>query len=232
MRRAEYVAEATRHYKALLSGCTDSDKALKTLFNRGDGCNGYLNNPTENIIYPNIQAHIGTTFGTVKSITGKTAIIASKSPLHTGDGVKFIRNGVETGSASILTNGYKTGFEGDVKVGDTVNITTDKLLLDEINQRTRKIDVKITFSCRLNSNAVVIASTSDGISLTVESDFLVQTAQNAPINADSIEECFRKTGDTEFVLSEIKCDIPKNAFIVKSALNSFRSSCLCRAEWA
>lgn len=222
MRRAEYVAEATRHYKALLSGCTDSDKALKTLFNRGDGCNGYLNNPTENIIYPNIQAHMGTTFGTVKSITGKTAIIASKSPLHTGDGVKFIRNGVETGSASILTNGYKTGFEGDVKVGDTVNITTDKLLLDEINQRTRKIDVKITFSCRLNSNAVVIASTSDGISLTVKSDFLVQSALNAPINADSLEECFRKTGDTEFVLSEIKCDIPKNAFIVKSALNSFR----------
>lgn len=222
MRRAEYVGEAVRHYKALLSGIADSGRDLNTLFNRGNGCHAYLDNPTENVIYPNIQGHIGVKAGVVKSVKWKTAELKLDSPLHAGDGIKFIRNGSECGGASIVADGYKTGFAGDVKVGDAVHITSDKKVLDKINARTRKIPVAVSFSCALNQPVEVFAMTDRGNAVTVRSDFIVESAKNAPIDVAAIKDCFDKTGETEFVLSEFCCDLPDGVFIVKSALNALR----------
>lgn len=222
MRRAEYVGEAVRHYKALLSGIADSGRNLDTLFNRGNGCHAYLDNPTENVIYPNVQGHIGVKIGVVKSIKEKIAELKLDLPLRAGDGIKFIRNWLECGNASITADGYKTGFEGDVKVGDAVHITSDKKLSDKINARTRKIPVFITCLCTPNQPVTVTATTCNGNTVTIRSDFLVESAKNAPINVDAIKDCFNKTGETEFTLSGFYCDLPEGVFIVKSALNALR----------
>lgn len=222
MRRAEYVGEAVRHYKALLSGIADSGRELDALFNRGNGCHAYIDNPTENIIYPNVQGHIGVKTGVVKSVKGKVTELKLDVPLHAGDGIKFIRNGLESGNASIVSDGYKTGFDGDVKVGDAVHITSDKKLSDKINSRTRKIPVSIVCACTLNQPVVVTATTDSGDAVIVQSDFIVESAKNAPIDVAVIRDCFNKTGETEFALSDLYCDLPEGVFIVKSALNALR----------
>ena len=222
MRRAEYVGEAVRHYKALLSGVVDSERNLDTLFNRGNGCHAYLDNPTENVIYPNVQGHIGVKTGVVKLVKGKVAELKLDVLLHAGDGIKFIRNGLESGNASIVSDGYKTGFDGDVKVGDAVHITSDKKLLDKINSRTRKIPVSIVCACTLNQPVIVTATTDSGDAVTVQSDFIMESAKNAPIDVAVIRDCFNKTGETEFALSDFYCDFPDGVFIVKSALNALR----------
>lgn len=222
MRRAEYVGEATRHYKTLLSGSDDDVRDLNALFNRGNGCHAYLDNPTENVIYPNIQGHVGVKIGTVKSVNGKIATLKLDSPLKTGDGIKFIRNGIESGNASVSSDGYKTSFEGSVKVGDEVRITSDSELLKRINSRTKKIPINVDFSCKINEPAVVITTTENRQTVTVRSDFIVEKAKNAPITAETIKDCFNKTGDTEFVLSDFVCNLPSDAFIAKSTLNALR----------
>lgn len=229
MRRPEYVGEAVRYYKLLTHGKSPSDYALKGLFNRGEGCVGYLNNPTENVIYPTSQNHIGTNIGRVYALNGKRAMLNLKKPLNIGDGIKFLRGGKEVGSASISKRGNETTFVGDVHVGDAVNITTDTELLSEISSRSRKLPVAIRLN--VGENVPVSASMSCcGVTLCVESDFIAQGALNAPLTVADFEKCFKKTDTTEFEISKFDCLITGNVFIAKSALNSFRRNCFAALE--
>ncbi|MFR6640137.1 MAG: hypothetical protein ACLUSP_01290 [Christensenellales bacterium] len=70
MKKTEYVGGATAYYRAIIDGLDADKSVLKRLFNRGDYCAAYLNNPTENVIYPYIQGHKGFGIGKVASVKG------------------------------------------------------------------------------------------------------------------------------------------------------------------
>ena len=89
MRRAEYVAESVAVYRKALDAIINENKCdikenverLKGVFNRGDYCEGYLNDPTANIIYPSVQGHKGVFIGTVSSVANKAAVISTNKKI-------------------------------------------------------------------------------------------------------------------------------------------------------
>lgn len=221
MRRPEYVGEAVRHYKALVGGKQDSGENLKKLFNRGNSCTAYLNNQTENVIYPYTQGHMGVEIGKVTEVCGKKAILNLRSPLKRGDGLKFLRNKTEVGSSLVSSNGNCVGYEGNLRKGDIVNLTTDVKLMDEINARSRfvSIDVKVFATV---GNPLKVELSCGGYKLSFSSDFEAARAEKSPLTEKDFKECFLKTGNTYFLLKNFECDTDDEVFVLKSMLNEFR----------
>ncbi len=228
MRRAEYVGEAVKHYKKAtqnaISGTVQtkiSDIDIKKLFNRGDFCEAYLNSPTENLIYPNIQGHMGVCVGKVSSFNKNKAILDVNSPLNVGDGLKFLRNNVEVGSANVSIAGKSVTFEGNLKVGDEVRLTTDANLINKIAARKRTVAVNLTLSGAVGESIKATACT-ENVKIEIASSFVLEKAKNGELNFVRIKECFEKNGEKPFKLSDFTCNLDKTAFIPMSLLNNFR----------
>lgn len=221
MRRPEYVGEAVKHYKTIVCGKKDSSENLKKLFNRGNSCGAYLNDPTENVVYPYAQGHIGVTIGKVSEIHGKTATLKLNGPLKKGDGLKFLRNKIEVGSSLVSAGGNRVSFGGDLKQGDSVNLTTDIDLINQINSRRRFLPIEVAVSAQAGENLSAVIKCGAHI-MSFVSDFEVLEAKNSPLTQDDFKECFSKTGDTEFSLEKFDCEIKGTIFLPKSQLNDFR----------
>ncbi len=223
MRRAEYVGETVKFYRNLLDGQAKnvSDINAKKLYNRGEGCEGYLDNATAPVIYPKTQGHIGISVGSVKQILGNKAILSINTPLNNGDGLKFLRNGLEVGSSSVTSKGKEVSFSGNVRVGDDVRITTDAELLKKINNRTRRLGISVQIYGRENEKLTATASFND-IEVSLQSDFILQNALNAPLTDSNFRKAFEKTGNTEFELVKFSSKIDGEVFCKISDLNEFR----------
>jgi len=229
MRRPEYVGETVKHYKTLLNGERESSDTLKKIFNRGDYCAAYLNDPTENVVYPFLQGHKGVAVGKVSEIKANKAVLALNKPLRKGDGLKFLRNGCETGSASVASDGHTVGFSGKVKPGDVVSITTDEALMAEIRSRTRSLPVGV-FLYAVAGKPLKCKLCCGGHETESVSDFYLEPAKKSPLTERDFKDCFGKTGDTCFNLASFTCEISDGVFLPKSILNDFRRLCYRRLE--
>lgn len=238
MRRAEYVGEAVRHYKDLILGKKSSQNALYSIYNRGDFCHGYLDNPTESLIYPKLQGHKGVDIGRVVKINGKFAQLRLKNPLESGDGLKFLRNGYEVGN-SLVGSGTKiskTGNEylqevtyvGKLKVGDCASITTDISAIREIEGRTKKIPVDIDLL--INCGELTAIAKCDGLTIETTDKTLLQSAKNNPLTQKSLLEIFAKTGKTQFLLNNFTANVDGDYFAPKSLINEFRRNLYLKIE--
>lgn len=214
LRRPEYVAEAVRVYKKALHGSFENNDliSLKKVFNRGDYTEGHLFNGTNKVLDINIGTHKGVYFGKVLKVQGKSATISS--PLYKGDGIKFLRNGKEIGSASIIKTGNVTGFMGNVAVGDEVYITTDERLNNRIMARERKLPINIEIDFDLQ----IIKLFQGQIAIT-ESIENVLPAENLPITENDIKDNFNRSEN--FYVSSI-CMVGKPSFMRKADLNALR----------
>ncbi len=229
MRRPEYVAEAVKYYRALISGKTCDDFNLRKQFNRGDFCEGYLLEPTANVIHHKVQGHVGVVIGKVKDASRGRALLLLDKKLNAGDGLKFLRDGIEVGSSLVSADGFEVGYVGNVKKGDTVCITSDSVLNREILQRDRKLLVDIFLTVKVDEPIEARVLCGDS-TFTVLSDFNVDLAEKKPMSIDDFKLCFNKTGDTEFSLNDFGCDIDGNVFCRLSNLNDFRRSIYVRLK--
>lgn len=219
MRRPEYVGEAVCAYRKLLDNISYREENLSAMYNRGDYCTAHNFNPTENIIYPNIQGHMGKRVGKVVSLKNNKAMLSCT--LKKGDAVKFITNNVESGTALISESGNSTTFVGKVYPNSEVRLTTDKQLIDEIN--ARKIYVPINVKVEIKHNLNIIATVfNDRASYTQVSDFTLQNAEKSPLSNSDIKDIFAKCKDFDLVLDNIEIDNDNLSFAVKSQLNAFR----------
>ena len=219
MRRPEYVGEAVNCYKSAITGEKYDITRLKRMFNRGDYTSIYIDNDSEDVIYPYSQNHIGIPFGIVKNVSGKNAVVSR--PLSKGDGIKFLRNKEETGSASISASGTKTGFAGNVRSGDEVRLTTDKALCEQIAAQKRYVPFDLTVETK--ENRAYFTLTSKNASVKIHSDVL-QNALSSPLSENDIVACFSKTEDTGLKLNRSAINITQNLFFPKSQLNGLRRS--------
>lgn len=219
LRKVEYVAEVTRIYRKALDGESVSNHdrdMLRLAFNRGDFCPGYLDG--NNLIYPTMQGHKGIRVGRVSAIRNGEASLSLEKPLQQGDGVKFLRNDLEIGTA--LISGNPTTYAGNVRVGDSVWCTSSVALSAEVSARNKKIPIQAKIIVRAGS-AVELSLTSGEHAICVYGD-PVACAKNAPITDGDIATAVSKMGDTEFAVSEIVIDNDGQSFIAKSALNGLR----------
>ena len=224
MKRPEYVAQAVKMVKtALEKGEPDREENsnLKAMFNRGGYSEGYIKEKPNygSLIYPKHPSHFGVKIGTINNINKDTATINTAHPIKNDDGFKIFRNGIETGNAYGYNGILK--FRGDVKKGDSVNITSSSSLLEKLNSFKRKL--KLDFKIIINpDNPIKLFAKSQEIIIDYTSEFLVQSAINAAISEEDIKASIAKLNDTEFVLSKLDIELEDKVFIPKSILNNCR----------
>lgn len=226
-RRAEYAGLTSRVYSKAFANNFYYDQAdkirLAEMYNRGGFENlSYFTHGNGNIIYPKVQNHIGVPVGVVK---GKGFV--ANVPIAKGDGLKVLSNGKEVcgGVATSSGIGFITAeFSGKVANGMIVNRTTSVELCNEIANNKRKLNVEIEFTAFENSRALVTAKYCDVI-VSIESDFLVQIAQNKPLIHEIIAQQFSKTGNSYYTITNIVTKIG-NIFISNGQLNALRREIL------
>ena len=221
MRRPEYVGEAVNAYRRILDNLPYEKGDLESMYNRGDYTSAHLFTPTENIIFPHIQGHIGKKIGKVIGFKGNKAMISV--PLNKGDAVKFITDNIESGTALITEGGNSTTFIGKIKMGSEVRITTDKNLIDRISQRKKYVPIDLKIELQQNKNILVTVSNERATTYSC-SDFILQPAQKSPLKNEDIKDIFSKCKDFGFELRNIEIKNDNLSFAVKSTLNAFRRS--------
>lgn len=219
MRRPEYVGEAVNAYRHAVNDMEYDLSDLMTMYNRGDYCQAHLFSPTENVIYPHIQGHIGKKIGKIVGLKGNKAILST--PLIKGDAVKFITNNKESGTALISENGNSTTYLGNVNVGSEVRLTTSKKLIDEIANRKIFVPVNIEI-CISKNEKIRITVSNERAKLSAQSDFIMQAALNSPLKNNDIKDIFSKCKDFGFEIREFAIINDESSFAVKSVLNAFR----------
>lgn len=218
MRSTEYVAEATRIYRKALDGERIMEKdrdALKAVFNRGDYCAGYLQG--NQVIYPDMQGHKGVRIGKVTAVRDGLATV-STSALSVGDGIKFIDNTQEVGSA--LVSGNPTTFVGSVRAGNEVYRTSSVALREEVLSRQNKVPIDISVLVRAG-RPLRITLAREETCVSAEGA-IAQPAISAPLQDDAIAASVSKLGDTEYRVGSLRIDNDCASFVPKSALNAAR----------
>ena len=226
-RRPEYAGATSQVYSKAFANnfaYTEQDKTnLAEMYNRGGFKDvSYLNGDNGDIIYPNIQNHIGVVVGKVKGKGFVTNVQIAK-----GDGLKVLQNGKEV-CGGVATSGgvgfISAEFSGKVTDGMEVRRTTSIQLCEQIAANKRKLNVDISFVAFAGSSAIVTAKHKD-IEVTLVSDFVVQQAQNKPLTADLIAQQFGKTGNSCYTITNIVSKIG-NIFISNGQLNALRRQVL------
>lgn len=225
-RRAQYVAQTTKTYRKVIDDdytWTDNDLyELKTIYNRGNYTNGYINN-NANIVYPQAQGHIGVKVGTLVR-NGKEWFIKGNRFLHEGDAFKVLRDDIEVGNAICIEsskNGLaKVGVCGDCKTGDDINITTSVAQISQLDAIKKSLSVEVFF-CAKAGHRAKIQLLCNGVSVLVESTDVLDKAQNQPITKENIVKQISKTGNTHYTISKIIVDID-DVFLPLSLINTLR----------
>jgi putative protease len=164
LRRASYVALATKTYKQILNALTNNKpvnekayiKNLSKVFNRGSYIEAYLNPGTpDNVINKVQQNHIGECIGSVAKVTPfKNGLYKIELSLSTdiaeGDGLKFMLNDVEVGSlgvGNVERNGknYVIFSKRFVKVGASVHLCVDSRFENSLMPEKPRIKVSVSF---------------------------------------------------------------------------------------
>ena len=221
MRRPEYVGEAVYAYRRILDGKPYDISNLESMYNRGDYCTAHLFNPTENVIFPHIQGHIGKKIGKIVSLKGNKAILSTA--VKKGDAVKFIDNNREVGTALITENGNSTTYLGKVNVGNEVRLTTDKELINTVSERRKYVPINVEIEVK-NNRKIHVTVSNERATIDCFSDFVMQTALKSPLSNEDFKDIFTKCKDFGFEVKEIKISNDNDSFAVKSVLNAFRRS--------
>jgi len=234
-RRQAYVAQSVQTYKRILDNSLaftrDDVKGLKLAFNRGNYCNAYLDeNSKLNIIEPNIQGHMGIEIGTVTDFQRgrrfNVLTITSSTEIKRGDGLKFINNGLETGSIGVIdvqktgTNQYEITTTTLLNVGDSVNLTLDKSKEDELLKTQKKLTANANFTAKLGQKAE-LNLLYNNLSVSVFTNEILEAAQNQPLTEGQVILQLQKTGEEIFDLNISKV-VLDNVFMAKSQLNDLR----------
>ena len=225
LRTPEYVAETVSVYRSALDGKYDENALtrLKKVFNRGDYCSAYLKNPAENVIYFKAQNHIGSKIGTVAAVAGGKAKLETTEPLECGDGIKFLRNGYETGGGAV--DGNPTGFRGNVKAGDDVCLTSSAAPKKKVLSLEARIPASLNLTVQKGNPARIIM-TCKNHTVTVESDIKAEKAQNKALCEGELKNAIGTLGGTDFSLENLAVELSPDTFFPASQIKSLRKNAL------
>ncbi len=221
LRRPEYVAAAVQYYQKLFNGESAEKElsALKRAFNRGNYTEGLAFGQDKRFLSKAVQGHIGEKVGVVKVVNGKYYVESNFKPTQ-GDGFKILRSGEEVGGGSYLSadkRGFFVSSKTRLKNGDSVFITTDTALNQELLAIDRKLAFKVTV---FGEESGVLTAQGGGVEVT--SAFTLQTAKTSPMTEFDIQNCFKKVDEYPFEIDFERVELKGNCFIPKSMLNAFR----------
>lgn len=222
MRRAEYVAAAVAYYREILDDGAERMQRLSDLrrtYNRGNYTKGLAFGQDKRFLSTDVQGHLGEKVGVVKVVNGNYAVESRFQP-RVGDAFKILREGKEVGGATYvksLRNAFIIHSKVRLKNGDGVFITTDTAVNARLLSAMKRGTLRLSLRFEEGKRAVAIWN-----GFCVESDAPLQSAQNRPLDAKEIKNCFYKTDGLPVDVLFDEIEVKGSVFIPKSELNAFR----------
>lgn len=254
MKRKEYVYLVTSLYRKAIDSYIEFGRVnisnsdidnLKVMFNR-EFTKGFFNyeenNNYTNPIRPN---HMGVTIGKVIGYNKGIVSIKLDKVLNKEDGIRII--GKEDIGCTVvkmfknkkLVNGAYKGdiidlkIDGVVNIGDKVVKTTDKNLIDEINNKlknkSRKICINGKLYCYKGENLQLEVSDGKNI-VNIKSSYIVEKSINNSTSYERIKEQLNKVGNTIYKFDTIDILGDTNIFISIKELNELRRCALLELD--
>ena len=236
LRRAGYVATATRVYRQAIDSITGNSKFnnsvakadLKKVFSRGEFISGYFDH--KDIIDTRYNSHMGEKIGTVircdrfKDLFKITMDINCE--INTGDGLKFVGNNddiitVGVGNVDKIGNNTVVYGKKPIKSGAIVYRVLDAVFESNVPDLSKKRQVELTAEFVIGEPIKLTANCDDTtVSVTGQ---VVQVAQKSPVVKEKIIENLSKWDKDIFEIASIVFDrLDENIFVPVSAINEAR----------
>ncbi|MCR5701232.1 MAG: U32 family peptidase [Lachnospiraceae bacterium] len=245
MKNPQYVAACVESYRKCVDDLFDKNdnskkdfykKRMAAVFNRGGFTDGYYERKNgRDMLSFFTPGHMGMTVGKITGINKNVITIKLSDRVNKGDIFTIGKTDIT------LTSNVEAGKGESIKLNTpgSRNIRTDMILyrmldknLDEeltaYGEGKRKIDVegKVYLnendSARIDVRAVI---NENEYSITHEGG-IVETASKAPISVDMVRDKVGKTGDSEFVFSNLDIEISDMAFYPLKELKNLRRDAL------
>lgn len=246
MKSIEYVYMVVSLYREAIDSYYEMGKVvineeklrkLRKIFNR-EYTKGYLNDVKNNDIINGYRPnHMGVNIGRVVSYKNGMAEIKLTDDLVIGSGLRVIGKDKDVG---VLVNEFyinnklvKEGHAGDtikikvndiVNFGDSVVVTSDKMVSDEVDKlikdSPRKVMITGIFEGVIGKE--ISLEISDGINTVRAQGNVCEIARNKPVTDNDIKEKLNKLGDSIYQYSKLDVKIDKNIFIPLKEINELR----------
>jgi len=246
MKRPEYVFYVISLYRKAIDSYIKYNKVnitdkeiinLKKIFNR-EFTKGFLfNDLNKNIVNSFRPNHLGVEIGKVIESNKGYIKVKLNDNLNVQDGIRIIDEydyGMTIQTLFINNKKVSSANKGDivpikfdkkVSINSIVLKTTDKLLMNNIDnlikKDIRKVNINIELKCLLNKKLYI--HISDNINnIELENDYIVQSSLNKPTTKEDIIKQISKLGDTIYNIENINVDCDYNIFIPVKFLNDLR----------
>ena len=240
---ALYVGAVTDYYRRILdtgkvdAGLTDN---LKQIFAR-PWTQLHFRAKNKAVVEPDFVGHRGLLIGTVERIFNNTITFRTNRPVARYDGIQIDVQGTEKPfgfSAENLTVSGKGVFEVDAGQLVTLTLPSNHPFIHKgspvyLSSSTRvkgaypytkprpgafKNRVKLDVDVFVEPTGVMACT--EGAGVTINDSF--SPAQNPQKTQEAAEKAFSKTGDTPFVLGELRLHNDSGLFVPASLLNELR----------
>lgn len=233
-RRAGYVAETVKVFSDVVKNnyevSAQQIEELKQVFNRGGFCEAYLDGEKGNIIHPLATGNIGIGVGKVINFTAGNKFnvirVSSAFQLGKGDGLKFLRNGMEVASAGVFDiqqtrpNEFSFTTTAVVKENDEVRLISQASKEEQALLRRKKLAVLGICEAKINEKPTLTIEFQK-FRVKVEGEEVAHEAINHSITEEEIVQQITKTGNEMFSFLSVRVDM-ENVFLRKMQINDLR----------
>lgn len=256
MKSKEYVGIVTSIYRKYIdlaqSGKeyvvenNDREKLMQ-IFNRGGFSTGYLAGKLgKKMMYHERPNHMGIYIGDVLNYNKNKGYVKVKlqKDINLGDSICINESSCKTSELMKNNNNVKKAtsgqvivlgrIKGKIKQGDKVYKTVSLELLNEVNQKLNKENIKRMVDCTIILNKtekikVKLIDIKTNIMVEEEGE-IVQNAENIGITKQRVIEQLSKTGNTIFCLKNIDVIMDENISVPVKAINEIRRKALEKLE--
>lgn len=222
---------------------------LKEIYNRGGFTDGFYTrqNGREmmSLYKPN---HYGVKAGVITGISKNTISIKAIKDIDESDILEVnlknntslpidIKRSIKAGNTVEIKNTFKSLKSVDSLYEKEIFRTRNNKLIEDIEKNiiNKKLNVPVKGSITIKHGvpitlrAELSIKDSDNkiliIAAMAKGD-MPQKAENKPADIDTVLKQLRKTGNTDFIFTDIEADIDNGLFVPVSSLNSLRRDCL------
>ncbi len=220
----------------------EEQETLTQLFNRGFTQGYFFENPRWELMSRENPHNRGIPAGTVVGYDRLSSRIRVKlsRPLRLGDGIMVenaetrpedkgkIISSMYTGKGPVYSAGkgdiIEIPFDSRAPSGSTVYRTHDKKLMDSLKKESEsgslrpKIPVSVTSTIASGRPVRLEIKDRDSNIVTIESEYLVETAEKQPTSKVQIEKQLSKLGNTLFEAAELTCEYGRGYFYSNGAV--------------
>ena len=239
-----YVANVVAHYRARLDAAV-REKGLRPgssgvarpgfdpdpdkTFNRGYSAY-FLHGRAGAVAFPPTPKMVGEEVGRVTKADGNTITVAATLPLHSGDGLCFFdKAGELRGTQVNAVHGAAIAVQSaaGIRVGTFLFRNHDHVFLTRVKtaRMERRIRVILTL-LPAPGGVTLLARDEDGVEAGYEIACAVQAARDPDAAVATARRQLMKTGDSDYVCSEVAIAVEPVPFLAVSVLNGLRRGAL------